>query len=104
MKTMPVALLAALLLMNVPAIAADGPALYEEHCAKCHGDKGRADNFRGYLYFSRNFAKPGWQADRSDDEIMDAIDRGPRIMPAFRKSLTEEERKALVRVVRSFGQ
>ena len=41
--------LLALLTLGVSAAAADGPALYREHCAKCHGDTGQADNWRGYL-------------------------------------------------------
>lgn len=105
MKIAAILLLAAPFVMTaMPALAVDGTALYSEYCAKCHGDKGGADSFRGYLYFARNFTRPAWQADRSDAEILDAIDRGPRIMPAFRKTLTQEERQALVKTVRSFGR
>lgn len=97
-------LAASLLLSATPVLALDGAALYKDNCAKCHGDTGGADNFRGYLYFARNFTKPRWQAARSDDEIMEAINKGPRIMPSFREKLTEEERTALVKMVRSFGR
>jgi mono/diheme cytochrome c family protein len=97
-------LVVSFLLSATPVLAADGAALYKDNCAKCHGTKGGADNFRGYLYFARNFSKPGWQAARTDDEIMEAINRGPRIMPSFRESLSEDERTALVKMVRSLGR
>lgn len=85
------------------AVAADGPALYKEHCAKCHGDTGQADNWRGYLYFARNFNSAKWQARMSDDDILEEINDGPRIMPAFKDSLTAEEKQALIQVIRGFA-
>lgn len=85
------------------AVAADGPALYKQHCAKCHGDSGQADSWRGYLYFARDFNSRRWQAANDDADIREAIEQGPRIMPAFRNKLTEEERMALLKVVRGFG-
>lgn len=81
----------------------DGTALYQQHCAKCHGDTGRADSWRGYLYFARNFSDPSWQAAKSDAYILDKINTGPRIMPAYSELLTLDERQALVRVVRGFN-
>lgn len=95
--------LSVIMLVCGSAVAADGPALYKQHCAKCHGDTGQADSWRGYLYFARNFNKERWQAANDDAEILEAIESGPRIMPSFRKTLTQEERKALLQVVRSFG-
>jgi mono/diheme cytochrome c family protein len=91
------------LLCSASAQAVDGPALYREHCAKCHGDTGRADSWRGYLYFARDFSSPRWQAANSDADILAEIDRGPRIMPAYRDTLTLEERQALVREIRRLG-
>lgn len=81
---------------------ADGPALYREHCAKCHGDDGQATTWRGYLYFARDFSDASWQERQSDARILRRINEGPRIMPAFEQTLTLEEREALVRVVRGF--
>jgi mono/diheme cytochrome c family protein len=38
----------ALVLVAAPAVpAADGAAIYKEHCAKCHGDTGKADTTIG---------------------------------------------------------
>ena len=77
-------------------------SLYQEHCAKCHGESGAADNFRGYLYFARSFKNKDWQNKRA--EILEDINKGPRIMPSFEKTLTEEQKNALVRVIRGFGR
>ncbi|HEX6592296.1 MAG TPA: cytochrome c [Moraxellaceae bacterium] len=85
------------------AVAADGPALYKEHCAKCHGATGQADNWRGYLYFARNFNSAKWQTRMSDEDILEEINEGPRIMPAFKDSLTAEEKQALIQVIRGFA-
>jgi mono/diheme cytochrome c family protein len=83
--------------------AIDGPALFDEHCAKCHGSDGQARTLRGYLYFAQNLASPSWQAAKSDANILKKINTGPGFMPAFEKSLTLEERESLVRVVRGFA-
>lgn len=107
MKTFPILCASALLaglLFSAGAFAVDGPALYKEHCAKCHGDTGKADSWRGYLVFAQDFSKASFQNGRSDDDILNKINRGPRIMPAYEKTLTLEEREALVRVVRDFAE
>lgn len=91
------------LLASPAAMAADGAALYKEHCAKCHGDTGHADNWRGYLYFARDFTKPKWQAKMTDADILEEINEGPRIMPAFRETLNEEEKQALIQLIRRFS-
>lgn len=90
--------------LAAPALAVDGPALYQQHCAKCHGETGRADTWRGYLSFATDFTKGTFQRNNTDEQVLAAIERGPRIMPAYRDTLSVEERKALVRVVRGFGQ
>lgn len=84
--------------------AVDGPALYKEHCAKCHGDSGHADNWRGYLYFACNFSSLKWQAKMSDADILEEINEGPRIMPAFKDKLAADEKQALLQLIRGFVQ
>ena len=48
-------------MMSSAQAAVEGYKLYQDTCAKCHGESGHADNFRGYLYFARNFNSPAWQ-------------------------------------------
>ncbi len=98
----PPVFLILLFFLASPALAADGPALYKEYCARCHGDNGRANNWRGYLYFARDFSDRDWQRARSDTQLLDSINKGPRIMPAYANQLTEAEKEALIAVMRSF--
>ncbi|HQV22654.1 MAG: cytochrome c [Moraxellaceae bacterium] len=77
--------------------------LYQTHCSKCHGESGAADSWRGYLFFARSFRNKEWQSKHSNDELLEKINKGPGLMPSYEKTLTEEEKKALIRVIRGFG-
>lgn len=91
------------LVMMVPTVqAADGAALYQQHCARCHADDGKAKNWRGMLVFAKNLANERWQSRVSDVEIMEAIRRGPGMMPGFADKFSEEELMAVTEKVRSF--
>lgn len=93
------------LLLAAPAQAAvEAYSLYQQHCAKCHGESGRADSWRGYLFFARNFKNKDWQNRMSDAKILEEINAGPRIMPSYEKTLTDDEKAALIRVIREFGR
>lgn len=99
-------LLAALLAsLSLNALAeVDGARLYRQHCAKCHAEDGRADTWRGYLYFARRLSNPRWQAKASDGAILAAIRKGPGAMPAFAATLDEAEQQALLQAVRGLRQ
>lgn len=87
--------------VSMPALAVDGKTLYEDNCAKCHGKTGRADTWRGYLYFAEELADSKWQVRHSDAEIREDIERGPRIMPSFRDKFSDEDMKAVIAYIRS---
>ena len=98
-------LVATLLVLGMNSTqAVESYKLYQETCAKCHGESGHADNFRGYLYFARNFNSKEWQQKMSDADILQRINQGPRIMPSYEKSLSDEQKSALIRVIREFGR
>lgn len=99
-------LLAGLALLGTQSALAqpDGQALYRQHCAKCHAEDGRANNWRGYLYFAQKLSNPRWQAKASDREILAAIRKGPGAMPAFAEKLDAAELQALVQAVRGLRQ
>ena len=89
------------LLASLPAAAeVDGQQLFRQHCAKCHAADGRANTLRGWLYFAQNLSKAKWQDNNSDDDILEAIQEGPRAMPGFAEKLSEAEQLALVKAVR----
>ena len=87
--------------VSVPALAdPDGQQLYRQHCAKCHAEDGRANTLRGWLYFAQNLSKAKWQDNNSDNDILEAIQEGPRAMPSYADTLSEAEQLALVKAVR----
>ncbi len=92
-----------LLLASVPglSLAADGAVLYRQHCAKCHGAEGRADTWRGYLYFARDLGNARWQAAQEDADLRAAIAEGPGMMPAYRDRLSSDDLTALVQHLRT---
>ena len=79
----------------------DAGALYQEHCAKCHGGDGRAKTFRGFVTFAQNLTNPHWQALVKDAHLSDAIKKGPGLMPGYDETFSQQEIEALVRFVRS---
>jgi cbb3-type cytochrome c oxidase subunit III len=82
--------------------APDGAALYKKKCSMCHGAEGKG--------FSANktpdFTSAEWQKAHSDEEITAAVKDGKKgtAMPAFGSKLTEDEIKAVVAHLRSFGK
>jgi mono/diheme cytochrome c family protein len=89
---------------NYPKDKVDAQALFNENCAKCHGIDGRARTFHGRLVGAQNFTDEKWGTRVTDEEMSDAIKKGPKAMPAFQKKLSQSEIDALVAYVRSFKQ
>lgn len=78
--------------------------LYMAHCKTCHGSDGKPTDL-GEGLEARDFTDPQWQAKITDEQIMKQITDGtPDKMFPFKDKLNEEEIKALVPVVRSFGK
>jgi cbb3-type cytochrome c oxidase subunit III len=86
---------------GVPGI--DAAALFNggvtPKCSGCHGENGK-----GKMKGTPDFTSQAWQDKRSNDDIIEGILEGEdNKMPAFRAKLTDEQVKALLRYVRSFG-
>jgi mono/diheme cytochrome c family protein len=84
--------------------AADARAGYNTKCASCHGRDGRSKTARGRRTHSRDLTDANWQNDVSDERIFNSISNGRGKMPAFKKSLSENEIEALVAYVRRLGK
>lgn len=80
--------------------AADARATYNAKCASCHGRDGRSKTARGRRTHSRDLTDANWQNDVSDERLFNSIHNGRGKMPAFKKSLSENEIEALVALVR----
>ncbi|HJV21942.1 MAG TPA: cytochrome c [Holophagaceae bacterium] len=69
---------------------------YRRACAECHGQDGGARSPFGLRLAGRNLADHRWQAKTPDADMVKAILKGKREMPAFGASLSEEDAKRLV--------
>ena len=98
------AVLLAVLALAAGARAADGPALFGDNCASCHGMDGHARTPAG----KKVHAKDLTLSQLTDPEIEHQIREGKKdaqgrvAMPPFKDQLTADEIKALIPVVKAF--
>ena len=88
-----------------PATRVNADAVYQQHCARCHGDDGRADTDQGRLYDATDFTDAGWwnKEKPTDARLRRAIARGRTGgMPAFGKRLSTAEINAVATYLRGF--
>jgi len=81
-------------------------ALFDAHCAECHGPEGAGDGAQpGALKVSlRDLRQPQTLVERSAQDIFDLIGEGnSQGMPALGTTLGDDERWSLVRYVRSLS-
>lgn len=71
--------------------------LFQEYCAKCHGDDGKAQTPRGKQLSARDFTDAEWQAGEKDEELIEAVTDGKDDMPPWGKKLTREQIESLVK-------
>lgn len=87
-------------------VAAEASPIYREHCAACHGDKGRGDGPLAEFVTPRpaDFATHGWH--HREGEHYWWITRGipGTSMPSFGDFLSDEERWLLARYVKQLGR
>jgi mono/diheme cytochrome c family protein len=94
-----------------PATLTKGRALFQMHCARCHGDKGRGDGpGAGALPAEpADLTDPVFQGLLTDGEILWKVTNGRRrgkeiLMPAMAEKIPlEEDRWKLVAFVRSLA-
>jgi cytochrome c553 len=87
--------------------AADGKALFEKTCAKCHGKDGKGETTMGKKLGAKDYTNAKVQSELKDDAAIKAIKEGfknkegKKVMrPA--EDLSNEEVKALVAYMRKF--
>ncbi len=88
-------------------------ALYEDNCARCHGDRGEGDGPDANLYRPKPASlaaairagdNPSQGGGMTDGEIFWKITEGRRPMPGFKKQLTDEQRWQLVNFLRTLAE
>jgi mono/diheme cytochrome c family protein len=81
----------------------EGAWLFQRACVRCHGADGRGAATRVSLPAIPDFTDPGWQARRSDPQLIASILEGKGAqMPSFRERLGGAEVRALVARIRAF--
>lgn len=94
-----------------PAVLLKGQALYQKHCASCHGDKGKGDGpAESYeTEPATDLTDPALQDRLTDGEILWKITKGRRngtevVMPGIAQRVpVEEDRWKLVRFMRTLA-
>ena len=97
-------------LLAIPALslcAADGKALYEKDCTKCHGADGKGDTKMGKKYGAKDYTDAKVQAELKDADLTKAIadgvfDAGKEKMKAYKGELSAAEITDLVAYIRKF--
>jgi mono/diheme cytochrome c family protein len=89
------------------ACASDGKALWDQHCAMCHGPDGKGQTNMGKRLGTKDYTDPKVQAALTDEAATKAIkdgfknEDGKTVMrPA--KNLSDDEIKSLVAYLRTF--
>jgi len=89
------------------AAAADGKALYEKDCAKCHGEDGKGQTKMGQKLGAKDYTDAKVQAELKDEAAAKAIKEGlknkeGKTLMKPSEGITDDEVKALIAHMRSF--
>ena len=84
--------------------AADGPTVFADHCASCHGPDGKGRTPAGKKIGAKDLAESRIKDEAIALQIADGVkdQRGADRMPSFKSKLTPDEIAALVSFVKTF--
>jgi mono/diheme cytochrome c family protein len=86
------------------AQAADGKAIYDENCKKCHGVIGNPPKTMKEKYPKIATFNGAFIASRTDDSVVKILTRGKgEDMKSFKDKMTPEEMMAVAKYVRELG-
>lgn len=89
-----------------PTMLDAGAKVWAQNCTACHGEQGAGDGPKA-KDSSRpvpNFADPSYLISHSDTDLYNSVTHGiGAIMPAFDKTLSDDERWSVVAYARSFA-
>ena len=80
-------------------------ALFNDKCARCHGEDGRGETHTGEMLGAPDFTdEKWWKETKGDGRFIHSVTNGKEAMPAFGKKLSKQEITFLVAYVRRFGK
>ena len=91
---------------TTPSAAGDlGAQVYSQRCALCHGPTGHGDGPAAASLNPkpRNHTDGSYMNSRTDDQLLEVIRNGKGAMPAWGKTLSDEEIHAVLKHVRSLA-
>jgi cytochrome c553 len=105
-KIIPIAI-AALVISATSVLAADGKALYEDGCAKCHGTDGKGQTKMGQKVGAKDYTDAKVQDALKDEAAIKAIkeglkDKEDKVLMKPAEGLSADDIKALVAYMRTF--
>jgi mono/diheme cytochrome c family protein len=79
--------------------------VYQDKCARCHGDSGKGDGKDAERYDPKpaDLTDAKQMSSVTDGELFYKISEGRKPMPAFKTKLSEDQRWELVLFIRSFA-
>ncbi len=88
-------------------VSADAKENWAKHCAKCHGKEGAGDTTMGKKLKIKDYTKAEEQKKFTDEEALKITKEGKKegsktLMKGFASTLSDDEIKELVKLVRSF--
>lgn len=98
-----------------PTIAADaqaGKALYDEHCLKCHGEKGKGDGASAKKLKMKmmDYSNAAEMGKVSDAELAKVTTEGgaaagkSKLMPAYKDKLNQQQIADVIAYIRTFAK
>jgi cbb3-type cytochrome c oxidase subunit III len=79
--------------------------MFNDRCARCHGEDGRGRTVIGRMVGAPDFTKEGWwDGEKDERRFVRSIAEGRGEMPAFGKKLSRPEIRALAAYVRTFRE
>ena len=107
MKKLVAFVVAVMAISALTVSAADGKALYEKDCAKCHGADGKGKTKMGEKLGAKDYSDAKVQAELKDDAALKAIKEGLKdkegktvMKPA--EGISDADAKAMLEYMRSF--
>ncbi len=93
-------------LSTTTLLAADGKALYEEHCAKCHGADGKGNTKMGQKLGAKDYSNAKTWENLTDAKAVKAVtegvkDKDGKVVMKPAEGVSEADAKAVVEHMKS---